>query len=262
VRSLYWALVTMTTVGYGDITPGRDIEYFLTIIVILVGASTYAFMIGNIASLISKIDSSKTNYWSRIDSANQYLRYKQIPDELNDRVRKYYEYVWSRHRGLSHNTLLQDLPLSLRYEVTHHLAKELLERVPLFRLSSDTLKHALLLSLEPQIIAPQGFIVEAGEPGREMHFISKGKAEIIEPDGKTVYDVLSDGDYFGDIALLLGERRTASVRSVTYCEVFTLSRAKFMEIEKEYPEFREVVKKISTERNEKTAKMVIDGIIL
>ena len=43
----------MTTVGYGDITPHLNYEYVFTIIVMIIGAFMYAFIIGNIASLIS-----------------------------------------------------------------------------------------------------------------------------------------------------------------------------------------------------------------
>ncbi len=73
IRSLYWAIVTMTTVGYGDITPHRNVEYLFTILVMLLGASGYAFIIGKIASLFSNIDAAKAKFWNRIKAVTQYL---------------------------------------------------------------------------------------------------------------------------------------------------------------------------------------------
>ena len=37
VRSLYWTITTMTTVGYGDITPARTAEYIVGMVVMLLG---------------------------------------------------------------------------------------------------------------------------------------------------------------------------------------------------------------------------------
>ena len=85
VRSLYWTVTTMTTVGYGDIIPHRQIEWILSIIVMLLGASMYAMIIGNVASIFSNLDSLKTSFWHRIESATGYLRYRKVPQKLNDR---------------------------------------------------------------------------------------------------------------------------------------------------------------------------------
>jgi len=73
---------------------------------------------------------------------------------------------------------------------------------------------------------------------------------------------LEDGEYFGDLSLLLGEKRTASVRTLTYCEVFLLTRDDFERIRREYPKFREVLKKMSSERTEKTQTLILEGIVL
>lgn len=261
LRSLYWAVVTMTTVGYGDITPLRNPEYILSILVILLGASTYAFMIGNIASLISKLDSAKIMFWNRIEAANKYLRYKKVPKDLNERVRKYYEYIWAKHRGLDQNIFLEDLPESLRLEAMQNIAGEIIESVPIFNLSSKDLKNLLLKSLKHKIYPPDSFIVNDKEFGDEMYFISSGKAFIMTSD-LMVHGELNDGDYFGEISLLLGEKRTASVKAITFCETFVLTKDKFEQIKKDHPEFKEVLKKISINKTSKTEQLILKGIIL
>jgi hypothetical protein len=86
LRSIYWVVVTATTVGYGDITPHRNVEYVLSMIVILIGASMWAFFIGNIASLLSSLDSAKTTYWNRVDLVTQFLRSRQGPQLLRVHV--------------------------------------------------------------------------------------------------------------------------------------------------------------------------------
>lgn len=60
----------------------------------------------------------------------------------------------------------------------------------------------------------------------------------------------------------LGEKRTASVRAITFCEAFTLAREDFNPTKGQYPEFREVLKKISSENSTRSTDLLLAGVIL
>jgi hypothetical protein len=260
LRSFYWAVVTMTTVGYGDITPGRNVEYAFTIVVMLLGASMYAFIIGNLASLFSSVDSAKATFWNRVEATNQYLRSRHVAAELNDQIRDYYDYLWTRYRGMNERDLFSDLPAPVRLEVLLQLTKDLIQNVPLFKYCSPALRNALLLALQPQIFAPGTHVVREGEKGKEIFFISTGEVEILS-SGRRL-GKLEGGDYFGDLSMLLNENRTASVRAVTFCDIFLLEKRDFNRIREEYAELREVLKKVSSERSEKMSGLILDGVVL
>ncbi|MFT5137136.1 MAG: hypothetical protein ACI8XV_002173 [Arenicella sp.] len=262
IRSLYWSITTMTTVGYGDITPNRNVEYLFASLAMLLGASLYAYIIGNIASLVSNLDSAKASFSSRVEAVTQYLHYRHVPQDLNGRVRDYYEYLWARHRGLKEDAFFDDLPQPLRLDVLLHLTRDLLEKVPLFKFCSPSLRNVLLMTLKTQTYSPDGHIVREGEVGKEIYFISRGQAEITSDEGKNNYGMLEGGDYFGDLSLILGEQRTASVKALTYCEVFILTGDDFNRIKNEYPEFKEVLKKTSSEKTEKVMYLVMEGVVL
>lgn len=261
VRALYWVIVTTTTVGYGDITPVRTVEYLFTMALMIGGASFYAFVIGNIAALLNRLDTVKSSFWGRVETVTQYLRRRGVPAGLNEQVHGYYEYLWSQYRGARDQAVLADLPPSLRLELLQHLTKELTARVPLFRHCPEPLRNALLLALEPQVIVPGGVVVRRGEVGDGMYFIGRGAVEILGEEGRA-HGTLREGDYFGDLSLLLGEPRTASVRALTYCDMFFLAREEFARLRSAYPELRESLKRLSTERSEKLSALVLDGVVL
>jgi len=228
----------------------------------LLGASMYAFIIGNIASLISNLDSAKASYWSRVETVNQYLRSRRVTPELNQQVRNYYDYIWVRFRGMNERNLLGDLPTPIRLEIFLQLTRELIDKVPLFRHCTPALRNVLLMALKPQIHVPNSIITREGEIGDGIFFLSGGSAEILSDEGRRSHGMLSAGDHFGDLSLLLGEKRTASVRASTYCDIFVLEREDFNRIKEEYAELREVLKKVSAENSEKMSSLVLDGVVL
>ena len=227
----------MTTIGFGDIVPSTPIEYLITIPVMILGASMYAFGIGGVASILSNLNLTKARYWNRVEPTKQYLHSKKIPSDISKKVSQYYEYVWDRHQGLEIEYLFNDLPKPLRLEVLYKLTEDIIEKVPMFKLSSPILRKILLNELKMHTFTPGDLIVNEGEPGEEIYLISKGQVEMISVEKNANYGKLEDGDYFGDLSVILGERRTASVKAITYCELFLLSIERFNYIKSNYPEF-------------------------
>lgn len=60
----------------------------------------------------------------------------------------------------------------------------------------------------------------------------------------------------------LGEKRTASVRAITFCEAFTLAREDFNCTGEAYPEFNEVLKRISSEHSAQSTDLLLAGVIM
>ena len=56
--------------------------------------------------------------------------------------------------------------------------------------------------------------------------------------------------------------RTASVRTISYCDIFVLTEKDFNHIKSKYPEFKEVLKKSASEKSEKMLELILKYIIL
>ncbi|MCH8331185.1 MAG: ion transporter, partial [Bacteroidetes bacterium] len=67
LRALYWVVTTLTTVGYGDITPETNKQMIYSMMVELTGFGVFGYLIGNIASILSKKDPSKQQFLNNID---------------------------------------------------------------------------------------------------------------------------------------------------------------------------------------------------
>jgi len=95
-----------------------------------------------------------------------------------------------------------------------------------------------------------------------MYIVNRGRLHVVADNGKTVLATLKPGSYFGEISILnmgtSGNRRTASVRSVGYSDLFRLSKQDLWDVLKEYPAARVKLEAIAVKRLEKTKKMPLE----
>jgi putative ABC transport system ATP-binding protein len=113
--------------------------------------------------------------------------------------------------------------------------------------------------LEPQAFAPGAVIVNQGDVPDKFYIVTKGIVEVLlqEPDGQQIVVArLRSGQYFGEIALLRGGARIATVRASTETavEVATLDETTFKELMGESPVLREEVARVAGKRAEETEK--------
>lgn len=89
VASLHFAVMTITSIGYGDITPGRRGEYAIGILCQLVGGLTWAYVIGSICGIIANSDPIKMDFENRMDALNRMLHEQNIQPHLRFDLREY-----------------------------------------------------------------------------------------------------------------------------------------------------------------------------
>jgi len=96
---------------------------------------------------------------------------------------------------------------------------QLLRQLPLFADVPDPLLEAIAGSAARQRVAAGQAVVEAGDPGDALYVIDEGTLEVLvrTADGTapTRVATLSPGECFGEMALLTGEPRSATVRALT-----------------------------------------------
>jgi glucose-6-phosphate 1-dehydrogenase len=125
--------------------------------------------------------------------------------------------------------------------------RDVLARVPLFRGADPVLLHKLALALRPAVAAADEAIVRQGDPGSDMYFICRGRAEAVDGAGK-VLGGLAEGDYFGELALLTERPRSATVRAVEACDLFVLDKADFTRVVQDHPSLVGALRENARER--------------
>jgi hypothetical protein len=123
ITSLYWACVTMITTGFGDIVPLHISETVWCIISMFVGVIITALTIANIQSLVTSVDAPRLNFQRKMEMIKKYMRYRNLPKALQDRVLAFYDYQWALLKGADESELLLELPQTLQQQVTNFMCR-------------------------------------------------------------------------------------------------------------------------------------------
>lgn len=250
LQALYWTVTTMTTIGYGDITPDKSspAQLMFTMGIMAIGAGVFGFVIGNIATIMANIDFARNQHLDRMQRITTFLHYNRIPAHLSGRINDYFAYVWRTRKGFNEAEILDALPPTLRRDVEMHLRRDIVAKVPFFRGADNLMLGAIVSRLKPCVALPDERIIRRGEIGSAMYFIAAGSVDVLGPDDATPVATLSDGSFFGEIALLEHCPRGADVRATDFCDLYRLEKADLDEVITQYPSFGEHVRAMAAAR--------------
>ncbi len=134
---------------------------------------------------------------------------------------------------------------------------EILRKVPIFRMLGKESIDFIVERLKFKTFDQKAVICNIGDPGDTMYIIITGRVDICiyTQDGtEQVVAALGPGDYFGEMALLTGETRSATVRTSEPSEMFLLYKEDFDVILERFPSISLSMGKIVSQRLRETLK--------
>jgi len=237
VNALYWAIATVATVGYGDITPENTTQKIFAICVMIFGVGMFGYVVGNIATLFAQRDSARLEHTDQMNRITSYLKYRKVPLATQQKIRDFFTLRFERGYGRHERELLDQLPPSLQTEVSMHLNREILETVPLFTNAEHDVIQALASKLKPNLHRPGDIVIRAGDIAHHMYFISRGSVEIFIGESESPVATLEEGAFFGEMALLSDRPRSATVKAAEYSDIYSLAKEDFEQVLARFPDF-------------------------
>ncbi len=134
---------------------------------------------------------------------------------------------------------------------------------PLFRGMSPEEIVAVIRGIRLLSFGPGSIVVTEGEPGDSLFVVTTGlcRAFVRSATGKAMeVRQLSEGDFFGEIAILTGQPRSATITTATPCELLELSRESLDSIIKTHPRVKQVLEEFHARRADSTLEAAIRGL--
>lgn len=246
-KAVYWVVTTLTTVGYGDIHPNSNIGRIYTMVVMMLGVGMYGFVIGNISTILVSTNVPKAASREKMTTLASYMKQYNIPSDLQESIFNFYSYSLQQHMSSSFSEILTELPGELSGELKEHVNIHLITQVPLFRNASRPLIKEIVKCFKTEIFSPSEIIIQSGEEGNEIYFLVYGIVEVISPDGKSL-NKLRTGSFFGELALLRKTKRVATIKALSYCQVYRLANEDLEKIMKKHPPLKRQLEHIAKKR--------------
>ena len=249
--SMYWASTTLTTVGYGDVTPVNSMEMWWCVICQFVGTLTIGYIMSHITSTVIHADRTAELIREKMLLINAYMKYRDMPDQLRARIRSHYALSWQQDSVWDESEILAELPDMLRAEVlAWNDARKLKDLSPvpawISRLNDDA-ACALSQALKPERHNPQEPVVLEGKHGSMFYVIKSGQCEVVITSTLIAKRLrvrpqmhltsLTKGEAFCEYALFLCReaRHPYSVLTNSGCELFALAKRDFQILVSQFP---------------------------
>ena len=217
------------------------------VIFMLLGNVVFAAVLGEVILALQESTASRDQFAARMNSINETMRYKGVPNHLQRRVHRFYEFMWLVH-GAAMNEAdlnnpmewLAELPSALRVDINTEQYKVMISSCVLFRNCEPALIMLLAQKLKPVIYMPDELVIKEGWLGTTMYFVQRGQARVIVGRGtereKFVGSIVTGG-FFGEVALTsaAGCRRAATVISTTLLMCLKLHRHILDEVAVDFP---------------------------
>lgn len=181
ITSLYWSFTTMTTVGFGDIRPHTTAERVYCIIIMFLGSTAFAYIIGSIAAAGDHgIGKFAPNLRPIFDFCDKH----SLSPMARLRLRRHYTFYTNKAGLFEESTFLQELPIHLRIEVLLHIHAETLRKISIFKMRHhyrDWFIAHIVSLLRPMVILEGDTIYEAGQTEPyHIYMIFNGTCEAID----------------------------------------------------------------------------------
>ena len=238
----------------GSILPLKALSFLS--FVMLVGGVLYIIALGNVAALVTAIvgrDELQRRKFEQVSDLSEHLK---LPSALHLKMQSYFEYVWLRHREIDEKRVehfCATLPISLRNEVLLHAHREMLRNVPIFRGLNAKCILEIVNRMTSIVALPGDLIVTKGHSNSGLYFISRGEVEVILHDDEEEEEqearktarpkiLLTEGDYFGEVSLLLNTPATATIEAVSFCDLFYISGHDFHLVKEASPDIEQTLR--------------------
>ncbi|KAL3525038.1 hypothetical protein ACH5RR_013410 [Cinchona calisaya] len=230
ITSLYFAIVTMATVGCGDIHAVNVREMIFIMIYVSFDMILGAYLIGNMTALIVK--GSKTErYRDRMTDLMKYMNRNRLGKDIRNQIKGHLRLQYES--SYTDAAIIQDIPISIRAKISQSLYKSYIEDVNLFRGCSAEFINQIVTRVHEEFFLPGEVIMEQGHAVDQLYFVCHGVLEEvgIATDGsEETVSLLEPNSEFGIAPILCNIPQPYTVRVCELCRLLRIDKQSFSNI--------------------------------
>jgi potassium voltage-gated channel Eag-related subfamily H protein 7 len=246
VVALYWAVMTMSTIGYGDVGAVTTAERITATFGMFIGSSIFAYIVGAVTSTVATMGARQTEFYELMDSINLYMDEVGLPQPARIRIREYFRHRYNTGslNAEKNFSILEFLSPALQEAVATHTHASWIRDISYFASCPDDFVTKVAMRLRTHTFAPHEVIIHLGEEAANMFIV---KAGVCAAKGV----IFTKGKVFGDDMVTsvtkpeLVSSRGYQARALTFSDVYDLPKEALEELLNANPMVKEMVRKLA-----------------
>ena len=264
VVSLYWSIVTFSTVGYGDFSPVHPIEQIFVIIYMILNVVLMAWVIGSITLLIVKADEKTGLYRETLHVLNKYATLHDFDQDLTKKLRNQLRLDFD-NREIADEQVLQFFPVGVRRRVLRRLYMQSLINTKLMIGTRQQYKDAFLSQCKVEVFSPGDELLQRGVISSELYLLLDGSLEVVSsgsnldnsPRGVGDSDfvagawsmadstemgsvtgrrrIITKGEFVNELGFFTETPQMDTIRTRSVCKILTMSKSDFKALSNDHP---------------------------
>ncbi|KAL4488462.1 hypothetical protein ABPG72_013030 [Tetrahymena utriculariae] len=182
INGFYFCTITMTTIGFGDITPQNDAEKLFVSFMSMFASGIFGYTLNFIGSILMDFKKQKEQFQQKLAEVNHYMTKHSVQSHLQSKTRKYLEYIHSEgvDKQNQPEKSLDHLSKFLREEILKDVYLKSIKSIQIFENKfCQAFKERLALRMKEQIYGPDEIIVKKGNYEiPRIYIIMKGEIEL------------------------------------------------------------------------------------
>lgn len=246
IMSLYWAFTTISTVGYGDISPQNIGEMAFCSLIMMIGTFGLGYCVNTVGGILSRIDERSKELNEKMRIIENFMLRSNVNITLRVKVKKYLEFLLKYDNKIieKENELIGILPNSLRNEILLETNLKFLKDIHILSKNfSDKLLEFLSLNVKPTQYSPSEIIYSQGDyENSSLFFVYEGEVDLLLNDmrkNQIVLKTLRKGEHFCEIPFFTSNKAAETAQSRGFSTIFKISREEFLEFLKDFPKDHE-----------------------
>jgi CRP-like cAMP-binding protein len=201
--SIYFAVTTVTTVGYGDISPVSKDERVFASVMMLCATILHAVVFGSVTTTVLDMNKKRNAATDKLEKVNLFMAHCRLPHILQVKIREFYEYKFERagkHGMTQMEDLTSELPQLLSSRIVDHIHFAIRQNNPVLSIFPSHLWRMIVREAKEHIFAPHDYVYIKGEAVKDFFVIKQGRVGLEDKDGD-VLTVFSHDAFFGELEL-------------------------------------------------------------
>ncbi|KAL9185630.1 hypothetical protein ACHAXT_003407 [Thalassiosira profunda] len=271
VTSLYWSVVTFTTVGYGDYSPVNSAEQIAGMAYMLLNVIITSWMIGSITLLIVKKDEKTGVYREALQVLHKYSALHNFDQTMTKRLRTQLKLDFD-NKEIADEKVLEFFPTGVRRKILRRLYLPSLLKTRLMKDTRQQFVDSFLSLCSVEIFSPGEELLLRGNVSSDLYLLLEGTVEVSlssSTDGvlgdadasdkefgmsvaptsfadESEFDKsvrngsaggrrIKSGDFINELGFFTESPQPDTIKTRSVCKVLTMSKSHYREIAADHP---------------------------